>query len=191
MKTGKEIAKYALSFIGGTPTVNRYYSDGEKKTIDIMVCSNSQFCGANVFATLGLSQVSTGLVSEDKTIRVELVLTSKRADQIAGNVLASAAFELMNIAAQAETFGYGTIIQSLFHAYKSDATVEHCVLLHPVYWDKYQPLVDADSITTWLLAVPITETERKYIVENGLDSFENRLAKSKFDICDFQRESVI
>ena len=168
----KEIAKYALSFIGGTPKVHRYYNESEDKSVDVMCCTENKYTNTKVFSTIGLSNFDAGIVSEDKSVRVELIgITNSEVDDW-DHVMASTAFEVID----SETLGYGMVIQNVVKEYIKDSTLEHVVLVSPVYWDSYAPLADDNVSVSWLLVLPISEYERQYIEKNGIDSFETLLA---------------
>ena len=134
----KEIAKYALSFIGGTPKVHRYYNEAEDKSVDVMCCTDNKYSNTKVFSTIGLSAFDAGVVSDDKSVRVELIgITNSEVDNW-DHVMASTAFEVID----SETLGYGMVIQNVVREYFKDSTLEHVVLVSPVYWDSYAPLVN-------------------------------------------------
>lgn len=63
----KNVAKHALGFIGGKPSVDRYYNDDESKQIDIMTSSSGVIKGIPVCATIGLNQTDLGLKVNEKT----------------------------------------------------------------------------------------------------------------------------
>ena len=183
----KEIAKYAFSFIGGTPKVHRYYNESENKSIDLMYCTETQYTNTNVFSTIGLANYDAGIVSDGKSVRVELIGIANSELDDWGNVMASIAFEVMD----SKTLCYGMVFQNVVREYIEDSILEHVVLVSPVYWDTYAPLMDDNISVLWLLVLPISEGERQYIEKYGIDSFESLLANGDFDILNLRRNSFV
>ena len=67
----KKVAKHALHFIGGKPSVARYYNSDESKQIDIMTSDSGIIKGIPVCATIGLNRTDIGLSIDGKKLRVE------------------------------------------------------------------------------------------------------------------------
>lgn len=181
----KMIARYAADFLGGRPRVDRFYNTDSSKQIDILTCT-----GEGTFqslSTIGLSQVDLGLRSGGVPLRVELMMAQLVDGDTAGNILASAAFEVMNSGRCA----YGTVIQNVVRSYRPEGAMEHVALLTPVFWEKYEPLVTARTCVAWLLAVPISEAERMYLAKYGVDRFDQMLGEQGVDIMDEGRSSAV
>lgn len=187
MDLNKAVAKHALSFIGGTPQVFRYNSSDELKTIDIMTCKNSPYNDIDVFATIGLANHDIGLSYEKKQLRVELMAIGPIGDVDWANIIASAAFEVMDY----KTCSYGTIIPNVVGEYKKSIQLPHLLLLSPNYWASYAPLQLDDFVIAWLFAVPISNSECEYIVENGTEAFEKMLNENHIDLSNLNRPLVL
>ena len=183
----KQIAKHALGFIGGKPTVNRYSNSGQDKSVDIMCCQNSDFKEIKVYSSIGLWELDGGVKHDDKSVRIELIGVAPNDSDYMGNIIASSVFEILDN----RTFAYGQIIPNVVNAYVSGTELKHAVLLAPVYWDAYTALGDNNLSVSWLMLVPISDKEKEYIHINGIDAFENKLASNSFDIIDFRRRSVV
>lgn len=180
----KEIAKYELSFIGGTPKVIEYLNDNETKKIDILICSNGYILSNIVYATIGLANTNIGKIAGNKVLRTEIIMLGTE-DEIFANILSSVAFLIQDF----EDCGYGMIINDVVSTYIDNTKLQHVILLHPVFWDKYKQLETEDEIVTWLMAVPITEDEKQYINANSLEAFEKLLESNNVDISDLYRVS--
>ena len=183
----KQIAKHALSFIGGSPAVNCYYNDDRSKQIDIMCCKESKYSATNIYASIGLNEFDGGITSENISVRIELIAVAPAESDYMGNVVASAAFEIIDNG----SFAYGDVIQNVVGAYCPDTDLKHAVLVSPVYWEEYTPFVEGEISVSWLMMIPVTTDEMLYIRSNGINSFEKLLAEKQVDILDLQRPSVI
>ena len=183
----KQIAKHAYNFIGGIPTVNRYNNQTKEKQIDIMCCRETKYADTNVYATIGLNEMDGGVISDGISVRIELISIALSNFEYMGNIISSVAYEIMDNG----SFNYGDVIQNVVSAYVPDTQLKHVVLLSPVYWRDYAPLVEGNVSVSWLMLVPISDKEMEFIQANGIKAFETKLANSAFEILDLKRPSVI
>lgn len=182
----KEVARYALSFIGGKPGVSAYYNDDETKEIDIMACIDEED-GENItYATIGLCQVDIGRTLEDEPLRAELMMAATAGTEVYGNILASAAFVIQD----AKDCDFGMVIDNVVGEYAKDSDLRHVVLMYPVFWPEYKAYKSKEATVAWLLAVPITEKEKQYIMEHGIDAFDALLEERDVDISDLSRACI-
>ncbi|MCI9077963.1 MAG: suppressor of fused domain protein [Lachnospiraceae bacterium] len=182
----KKIAKYALSFIGGTPEVIGYLNEDGTKNIDIMICSNGYIPDNVVYSTVGLADTNIGKISENKALRTEIIILGTEDERFA-DIISSIAFVIQDL----EDCGHGMVINNVVSTYIENTELQHVILLHPVFWDRYNPLETENEIAAWLMAVPVTEAERQYIRANSIEDFEELLEKNNVDISDLYRVSCI
>lgn len=181
----KKIAQHALEFIGGTPEIFSYHNADETISVDIMTCADENF-SITTLSTIGLSNVDIGKEIDGKPLRVELLMLGDSHEEIFENILASVAFQIK----ENQYCDFGLVIENVIKPYVSDTTVNHILLMQPVFWEKYSPCVLDGNIVAWLLAIPISEDERNYIAQNGVDKFDVFLEKSNVDLIDLRRNSV-
>lgn len=181
----KKIAQHAWEFIGGTPEVFSYYNDEETVSVDIMTCMDENF-SVTTLSTIGLSNVDIGKEIDGKSLRVELLMLGDAHKEIFANILAAVAFRVK----ENQYCDFGLIIENVIEPYVSDTTVNHILLMQPVFWEKYSFLVLDENIVAWLLAIPISEDERSYIDQNGIDKFDKLLEHSNVDFIDLNRSSI-
>lgn len=183
----KKVAKHALSFVGGKPNVVRHYNDDESKKIDIMTSNTGVIKGIPTCATIGLNQTDIGLSVKGKTLRVELVAVCDLNPEILGSILANISFEVMD----KKSCAYGMLIPNVISFYVKETELKHVVLMSPVFWPEYQVLEDEECTIAWLMAVPITDSEKKYIEKNGVADFDSFLEIKKIDVINMRREAII
>lgn len=183
----KKVAKYALGFIGGKPNVSRYYNDDESKKIDIMTSDSGVIKGIPTCATIGLCQTDIGLSINGKKLRVELVAACDLNSEILGNILATISFEAMEL----KSCEYGMLIPNVVRSYVKGTELKHVALMSPVFWPNYQVLEDDDCIVAWLMVVPITDSEKNYIEQNGIAAFDSLLERKDADVINMQRRPVV
>ncbi len=183
----KSIAKYALNFIGGKPKVFEYHNGDKSKSIDIMTSVNSRYSDSIVVSTIGLCDTEISLNIDDKPLRVELISIADSDFENLENIVAEAAFYIMD-----EKSAYpGFIIENVYKNYIEDATTKHAVLLTPPYWDDYKSLDCGDCVVAWLYLLPVTDNEVEYIIKNGIIEFENLIDQKGIDTLDFGRDSAV
>lgn len=180
------IAQHSLSFIGGTPKTLTYHSNSGNKRIDIIINSNVGFRNTEVVSTLGLYRANLSMVAGNLPLRLELITMCDVDDESWRNILASAAFEIMDF----PFFKYGMVVQNVVGAYKN-TNLKHAFLTSPVFWDKYQSLVTSNCIVAWLMPVPVSDSERRFILKNGPDAFETLLEEQNANISDLNRKPLV
>ena len=183
----KEIFRYSRRFIGGKSEVYSYYNSDKSKSIDIMISSETQYSEVDIYSTIGLSEVEIGLKYNDKTVGVELISIGDKGDELNANILASVAFELMDT----KDCYFGKIVPNAISQYDAKYECKHVILLTPAFWEKYHQYEIEDKIVAWLLLVPVTNAEKMYIENNGVEAFEHILAQQNSDITDRKRQSFV
>lgn len=183
----KKVAKHALGFIGGKPNVSRYYNDDESKKIDIITSNSGVIKGIPTCATIGLNQTDIGLSAKGKELRVELVAACDLSSEILGNILATISFETMD----EKSCAYGMLIPDVVGSYDQGTELKHAVLMSPVFWPKYQVLEDEECKVAWLMVVPVTDSEKKYIEQNGVAAFDILLERKNVDVINMRRKPVV
>lgn len=182
----KKVALHAHSFLKGTPAVHRYYNDDETKQIDILTCKADSQGLYECLATIGLSQHDIELTSDFQPLRVELLCLLPLHSHGWENILATAAFHIMDL----HYCRYGMIINNAVVDYLGEVNCPHIVLMRPVFW-KVQSLKLLDYTVTWLLAIPITHKESEFIQKQGIEAFDQLMSEKQLDILDMQRDSLI
>ena len=122
-----------------------------------------------------------------KKLRVELLAVGNVDSEILGNILSTIAFDVRD----QKICTYGMIISNVIQKYISHTLLKHVVLKSPVFWPEYQVLADEDVTVAWLMIVPITDSEKKYIEQYGISAFDSLLDKENIDVIDIHRQSAI
>lgn len=187
MEIKKIIAQKELEVIGGKPQVFRYWDDDQKNSVDIFSSLDRPYSGVVSYATIGLSECEIGLVSNDKSLRVELIGACDKKEKHFANVLSTVAFEVM----KKKKCSYGDIIQNVISEYCIDSEMKHVYLMNPFLWDGFETLEFRDRIVAWLLIIPISDKEKEYAIVNGWESLEDKFEEADIDIFNLNRKSII
>ena len=86
---------------------------------------------------------------------------------------------------------HGMLIPNAIRSYVKGTELKHAVLMSPVFWPDYQVLEDDDCMVAWLMVVPITDSEKKYIEQNGVAAFDSLLERKDADVTNMQRKPVV
>lgn len=183
----KEIFRHARQFIGGTATVYAYYNEDNSKSIDVMTSTNTQYKAVDIHSTIGLSETNINKSMAGKRVGVELIAVGDKGKDINCNILASVAFEIMD----EKNCYYGEAFINAISKYDKSLEMKHVILLAPAFWEEYSQISSNSMIISWLLLVPISDKEKSYIESNGVDAFEEILAKQDVDITDINRKSFV
>lgn len=189
METNMIVVQKIREFVNALqrPAVGRFWDEPERKSIDIVRCDDLPQKGEQVCATIGLNHTNIGLVSGDLPLRIELIGACDIQIGQFQNMMATAAFEIMD-----NRTGFpGYIIRNVISEYIHDSDMKHFLLTEPFLWE------DAKSITVngihiaWLMTVPISEKEYEFACSEGSDELEELFEQKDIDVCNIYRRSVI
>ncbi len=187
MKKSKTIAQHILKMFGGSPKVNRYYNDGGDKIIDILSCTNVPQKGLQSCASIGLSDTPIGLTVDEKELRTEIVGVSDMRIKTFGNIIASAAFNIMD----SHKCHLNYIVENVVNQYIKDTDMKHILLTNPFLWDQAHSINFDNICIAWLMVVPISDSEYDYAKKHGTDALEDKFEEKQIDIFNMFRKSII
>lgn len=187
MTNDKIIAQQILNIFENTPNFFRYCDETKSKFIDLAICSNMPEEGISSYATIGLFQTDIGLTYNTKPLRIELLAAGAQSVENFDNIIATTAFEIMDT----QIAFPGHIIDNVVAMYVPNSEMHHILLTHPFLWNNTQSLALKDLTVAWLMCVPISDQEKIYCKQNGLDSLETIFEQHQIDIFDITRHSTL
>ena len=186
-ETARTAARAAAAAFGGTPSVRRHYDRAESNGIDVLSCIDRPTENVTTYSTLGLHLAPN--LMDDRDIRVELAGVADSAATDFANVLAEAAFYVAKdhwLAAPGVTF------PDLLGRYDLSDTLVHLLFVPPFPWPELGSVALGDNITAqWLLGIPISETERRFLQDRGFDVFEAQMATMNVEYWRLDRPSIV
>lgn len=185
----KAIAKAAAAAFGGRPSVDRYWDDRHKASVDLVSCADSPWAGVTSYATIGVSD--TPLMKEGTELGVRTELIGVCGSQVAdfANYLATAAFFIIN---SGWFVAPGIIFPGVLSMYEASDTMSHFLFLPPFLWnERLQTLHLGQKQIAWLLAVPISQEELQFAESEGVPALEELFDQHQIDIFDLERASVV
>lgn len=181
------VAHKERDFIGGQPKITRAWDDCSRKKVDIFKSIHVPQKGVQTCATIGLSDTNIGLVNEGKSLRVELVGACDVRVEEFQSILATTAFEVMDV----KRCYPGCIVPNVIKLYIPTCEMKHVLLTDPFMWEEADVLILDDKAITWLMLVPISDQEYEYARDNGVEALEQIFEEKGIDIFNMWRKSVI
>jgi hypothetical protein len=143
--------------------------------------------GFVAYSTVSLHR-APNLVGE-RDIRVELLGVAAAEKAEFPNVLASAA---ALVAERGHAAAPGEVLPRVLSDYELSDTLEHVVLTDPfAYEDLGSVELEGGPSVHWLQAVPISESERRFILAQGFDALEARFAEAELEYWNLDRSSLV
>lgn len=189
-KRNKEVFILLQRAIGLSAKVNAYYDDQKESVVDMYIGEERPDIGMLTVSTIGLSKYNLDIsTKEGIPIRTEFIGVTYNDFPELANVLASCAFLIIN---HGYTCRPGVIYPDMIEQYKEISEMKHIYFASPFLWDDLQnSTVIENTKVTWLMGIPISDAEFRYIKEKGADVFEELLEKSDVDIYNINRSSII
>ena len=182
----EQVYRHIRKFVKGKAETLRFYNKNKDKSIDIVTSIESIYREVAVHNTIGLFKTDIGLTVDERSLRVELISVGDRDDDIMAEIMATVAFEIMD----SGSCYRGKIYKNAVTVYDATYDAKHIILLDPVFWE-YEPLKVEDYIITWLLLIPISSEELRFLEENGIPAFEELLSEQSTDITNRKRKSIL
>lgn len=183
------MARRLKAVVGGEHRLHRYIDDNKQSQTFIFSVAGKPWEGLCTFGTAGLSQHPL-LDREGKEYetRVEFIGCCHAEQRHFDNIVATAAFCVIN----SKWFCYpGAVFPDIVRMYARRTPMKHITFVSPGYWGgKLRTKKIAGRNVSWLLLVPISDGERKFLEIEGIDAFEDQLEQCEIDIFDLKRRSL-
>lgn len=184
----KRIARHVAAVFGGTARVGGYANESETLTVGILSCRDRPTEGVTSYSTIKLSDHSMPWGASEFPVRLELAGGCVNSATSFPNLMASAAFRIMQSDA---VYHPGAVIPDLVRQAGVSSTLPHLYLTAPFLWaDALDALDLGTEKVTWLLAMPISQLEYAYLRSHGEHAFEKSLEEHEANVFDPDRASV-
>jgi antitoxin YqcF len=185
----KMIAAYVAAAFGGTSHVDEYADRLEQLTVGILYGRDRPQEGVTSYSTIKLSDYPMPWGTEEFPTRLELAGLCANTARFFPNILASAAFSIIRSGA---VYHPGTVMPDYVRHYYPSSKLPHLYLTAPFLWERELRTLDCGTKqVSWLLAMPISESEHSYLREHGDSALERLLESRHVDISDLDRLSVL
>lgn len=188
-EANKQIAKDMRAvFDGAQCKVLNYMDKDEKSEIHVLHSTETPEEGLISYATVGLSDYPDDSYEVDPPLGVEIVTVSNLPDF--GEVVSTAAFCVINSGYRVQP---GAIFPGVVRLHHPDTTVPNLMFVDPYLWDDEDlaSRVYGEKTVAFLQAVPVSDAETEYVLENGSDALGALFEEKDPDFIDLQRASVV
>lgn len=185
----KKIAEKTANIIAvaNKPKIHIYDDDKKLISIPIMSAQDQPRAGLTTFATIGLS-ASDNVLRGATLASVEFIGVCFSEFEEFPNAIAAAAFSLIR---SGWGCAPGIILPGALKIHGCTGMTD-LYFLPPIFWgDSFDAISLEDRLVAWLMAVPITSSEREFAVKNGPLELEKLLEAGKVDIANLERKSVV
>jgi antitoxin YqcF len=184
----KIIAKKIAQVFGGKFNLDRFWDENNSHHVDILCSPEELSSNRNFFATVSLSDHPLIRYGEEFHIRLEILGSCMDSYEFFPNILSTAAFCIIN----SKWFcAPGLIFPDIVSMYYPDLEMKHLLFAPPFVWDDLGIIELGDKKVAFLLAVPISEMERRYSIENQNGELEKLLEENRVEISNLGRSSVL
>ena len=183
------IARRLATTFGGSASVTRYWDDRRDNCIDILVVKDRPQRGVSSYGTIGLSDAHAEDDGTDRHTGMEMLGVCSQDSQNFGNILASAAFCVINSHWECRR---GTIFPDLIATYHPLLAMRHLFFVSAHLWEGQLSKLGVENKTVdWLLAIPISDGERAYAEMHGAAELERWFDGHNADTFNLGRPSSI
>ena len=185
----KCVAEYAARAFGGDYHVREYLHDTEPLAVDVLRCDDRPQKGVTSYSTIGLSDNPTRSVGGHLPTRMEIAGACVTAVDYFANVLASAAFHVVRTG---EPYHLAAVMLNYVSQYDESMHLPHLYFTAPFPWTMLLETVECPTKkVSWLMAVPISESEYRYVKQNGHHALDELMRISQTDIFAISRPSLV
>lgn len=171
----------------GRPEIEEFLNRDETLSLDVLTAADAPAPGFTSVSTLSMHR-SPNLVS-GTDVRVELVTVLEHVeDRLATGLLVASAFAALG---EPWPLSPSTVFPGIVADLLGGRT-EHLLFTSPGNFPRLsryrlEPGVDVH----WLQAVPVHESERRFLLEHGLDALEERFEAAEVPFYDITRDAVV
>lgn len=185
----KQLASHIAGVFGGKPTVRRHWDEAENSYVDILSSADRPNETVTSYATLGLSDFPILKDGKDVGVRAEFVgACASRYPEFA-NMLGTAAYCVINSRWLVHPYA---IFPDIVAMYRPTVSMRHLFFVPPfLLWNSEpQTLHLPSKVVAWLMAVPISEAEYRYAINEGPEALEEAFVRNQIGVFDLERNSV-
>lgn len=185
--TEAEVRAAATRAFGRAGEAYSYYTDDRSASVGVLIVDDSPVPGFQSCSTITLHTTRNEVGGMD--VSVEFAAVSEQDVEWLPNLVATAAFYVMRDGWMAAP---GVVFERLVEEFDPGTHLPHLLWTPPFPWDELHGLeLENGSSVHWLLAMPISESERCHIATHGFDDFEDILAEHEVEYFNFARNPVV
>ncbi|KAK2774711.1 hypothetical protein FQN53_003518 [Emmonsiellopsis sp. PD_33] len=183
------IAEKVVDTFNGPPKVSSYHDADRRHTIHVATKANCPSPGVTSYSTMGLSDTPLIQNGEEFDTRLEILAACASTTKFFDRAVSTAAFYIIREKAFCAP---GHVFMDILNQYEPDILFPHFYFTTPCFWEHWPRTMQLPGkVVSFLQAIPISESERRYLLQHGEDAFETLLEEKDVDLCDLSREPVV
>ncbi len=185
---GQLVAKAAAEAFGGTASLALHEDKEKSGALGVVTAVDSPERGMVSCGTVGFMAHDMGLKAEGRSLRAEMVMAGPSTEESLPELLVSCA---LGLAHSGRSCGHAKVVPDIVPATYSTHDLRHALFTVPFLWDGPEMVRFDDVLVAWLLVVPISDAERTYAVERGVDALEEVFRRDGVNVFDLDREPAV
>lgn len=182
----REIGITIRAIFGINTKVVRFGDDKQENDVFIVSGIDRPVKGVSSQSSIGLTHKVKNSLPQD--IKIEIVAASATETPNIDNLVASCVFESIKNELK---LVYGACIPNIIEQYKISNTMKHATFVSPFLWEDLNTVeVDGEKIY-FLMLLPISDAEKVYLEEKGIEALENLFHENQIDIFNINPPSVL
>jgi hypothetical protein len=182
----RELGKLVRLKLGEQTKVVRFADEGEINDVYIVSSLNFPVDGVSSYASVGLSRNMQGIGV--KGVKVEIIAACATLTPDFDNLVASCVFDSIK---NGSNIVYGASIANVIMQYQISSSLKHVVFVTPFLWHGMDKFLVENEAVFYLMMLPISDNERLYLIDRGIDELEKVFNDKQIDIYDINRPSAL
>jgi hypothetical protein len=186
-----KMVQFVAKAVGFEPHVYPYYDNDRSHELSILKLTDPIDPNVGIYMTIGVSDCENNVETNDgyENIPVELFMACHKEFDKATNILATTGFYITKDKYECRP---GAVFMHMVDMYYTNTAMKHIYFTTPFLWeDKLEQLELDSKEVSFLLLIPISDTELEYKQQNGDDALETLFEDNEIDIYDLNRKSVV
>lgn len=188
-ESSKLVARKVADAFGKRPKITDFWDADNRYSVAIAAAADTPTEGITSYSTVNLSDWPMYIDGREHETRVEIAGSAPNEVSNFQNAVSTAALCVIK---QKWPCRPGVIYPDVLAAYHMSTTMKHVLFMEPVVWDKIEASTQLpDRLVTWVMMVPIADSEYEYANEHGWEALGQILEEDDIDYWDPQRRPVV
>jgi hypothetical protein len=183
------VARQVVEAFGKRPKITAFWDEGNRYSVAIAAATDVPQESITSYSTVNLSDWPMYVDGEEYQTRVEIAGAAPVEETQFHNAVSTAAFCVIK---DKWACMPGAIFPDVLSMYHISVTMKHVMFAEPFLWHGLEESIQLpDRLVTWVMMVPISDSEYEYAKERGGAALDELLGQRQVDIFDLQRKPVV
>ena len=188
-ESNKIVARKVAEAFGRFPKITTMWDADNRSSVDVGAVVDSPEEGLTSYSTVNLSDWPLYVDGRVHETRIEMMGTAPSEFELFQEAVSTAAFCVIK---QKWECYPGAIFPDVLAMYHLSTTMKHVLFTEPFPGSILEESVQLpDRLVTWLMMVPIADSEYEYAKANGWLALGQIFEEQDIDVWDLQRKPVI